>query len=442
MDPTASAARINGSLIIRKRQAGPVWYAKWRDSTRTQQLKKLGSAWLSPIDVENPFMEGAEASNGGPRQESWRKDWEQRQGRCPATHLTARDASALMLDHIAGREREIVEQGLDQVDAKQFSDVVDSWLQERRNDVEDQHLKKSTLKDYQSMLRRSDAPVRKRGRKPTAWICNEFDDKLVSDISVEDITAFEEKLKTAGLAQRTRTKYIVVLSMILDHAVETKLIKRNPVADRPKPKRKPRKRSEVPKVYSNKVVEKIAVETDMEIVGEMIRSAAKTGLRQGELLNTRVRNVNFELRTITVEKNWGGADIGEDVPKGGAARTIPLSDQAGEIFKRVLDRDRFTEPHNLIFCNELGSHIDGSTVRREYARGRDRVAEREDIEILTFHDLRHTFGSKCAADGIPLSLIQQWMGHADIQTTMIYIHWVPRHDDADRLTRALNADDR
>ena len=49
---------------------------------------------------------------------------------------------------------------------------------------------------------------------------------------------------------------------------------------------------------------------------------------------------------------------------------------------------------------------------------------------IVFHDLRHTFGTQCAAKGIDLPRIQRWMGHADIQTTMRYLHYVPAHDDA------------
>ena len=58
-----------------------------------------------------------------------------------------------------------------------------------------------------------------------------------------------------------------------------------------------------------------------------------------------------------------------------------------------------------------------------------------------FHDLRHTFGTQFAASGIDLRRIQHWMGHADIQTTMRYLHYVPAHDDAARLTAAFTTPD-
>ncbi len=57
---------------------------------------------------------------------------------------------------------------------------------------------------------------------------------------------------------------------------------------------------------------------------------------------------------------------------------------------------------------------------------------------MRFHDLRHTFGT-LAVQAAAISDVQAWMGHAQIQTTMIYVHYVPQHDAADRLSRAFAA---
>lgn len=47
---------------------------------------------------------------------------------------------------------------------------------------------------------------------------------------------------------------------------------------------------------------------------------------------------------------------------------------------------------------------------------------------ITFHSLRHTFGTHVASAGAPLVAIKEWMGHADIQTTMIYAKWTKDRD--------------
>ncbi len=44
---------------------------------------------------------------------------------------------------------------------------------------------------------------------------------------------------------------------------------------------------------------------------------------------------------------------------------------------------------------------------------------------LRFHDLRHTFGTRMAAAGVPMRTLQEWMGHRDFKTTMIYADYAP-----------------
>jgi integrase len=55
---------------------------------------------------------------------------------------------------------------------------------------------------------------------------------------------------------------------------------------------------------------------------------------------------------------------------------------------------------------------------------------------MRLHDLRHTFGT-IAVQAFPLSDVMAYMGHADISTTMVYVHHVPQDDAADKLTRVV-----
>ena len=47
------------------------------------------------------------------------------------------------------------------------------------------------------------------------------------------------------------------------------------------------------------------------------------------------------------------------------------------------------------------------------------------VHRITFHELRHTFGTRMAAAGTPMRTLQYWMGHADSKTTQIYAHYPP-----------------
>jgi hypothetical protein len=61
------------------------------------------------------------------------------------------------------------------------------------------------------------------------------------------------------------------------------------------------------------------------------------------------------------------------------------------------------------------------------------------LRALRFHDLRHTFGTRMIAKA-DIRRVQEWMGHADIQTTMRYLHFVPRAEDARLVAEAFAVD--
>jgi hypothetical protein len=60
------------------------------------------------------------------------------------------------------------------------------------------------------------------------------------------------------------------------------------------------------------------------------------------------------------------------------------------------------------------------------------------VNPIRFHDLRHTFGT-LAVQAFPLTDVKAFMGHADIQTTMLYVHHVPQADAAEKLSRLVSA---
>jgi integrase len=134
---------------------------------------------------------------------------------------------------------------------------------------------------------------------------------------------------------------------------------------------------------------------------------------------------------------------------------VPLSDQALVALDGLSRREHFTGPDDLVFCNEVGERLHGDAIRSAFYDALDaaglahlRYAEAptednprgvlRDDPIIPY-DLRHTFGS-LAVRKAPLSDVQAWMGHQHISTTMRYVHYVPQHDAAAKLTAAFTPD--
>jgi len=75
-----------------------------------------------------------------------------------------------------------------------------------------------------------------------------------------------------------------------------------------------------------------------------------------------------------------------------------------------------------LFCHpETGAPFDASKMRKRFKAAVERAGVRE----VRFHDLRHTYGTAMAAAGAPLRSLMEWMGHADLSTTLRYADYSP-----------------
>jgi integrase len=111
---------------------------------------------------------------------------------------------------------------------------------------------------------------------------------------------------------------------------------------------------------------------------------------------------------------------------------VPLAPEVARVLKKLAKRGRFTGEDDLVFAGEAGGHVDGSALRRRYKS----ALRRAKLRPLRFHDLRHTFGTRMIAKA-DIRRVQEWMGHADIQTTMRYLHYAPREEDARLVAEAF-----
>jgi integrase len=119
-----------------------------------------------------------------------------------------------------------------------------------------------------------------------------------------------------------------------------------------------------------------------------------TGLRLSELLNLTWDNIDLDRKTLTVAKS-----------KNGCARTIPLNTLTYELLKVM-------ESSGKIF-NHSCSHV---------THAMRRVCDKVGLKDVTFHSLRHTFGSRLAQCNVNVLAIQKLMGHKSITMSQRYCH--------------------
>lgn len=122
----------------------------------------------------------------------------------------------------------------------------------------------------------------------------------------------------------------------------------------------------------------------------------------------------------------------ESGTKGGRVRHVPLVPQAAEAMKRLRARGDFTAREELVFCNWRGRALDPSALVARLKRARRRRAAPAPLPRL-----RHTDGSLLVTGGVPVTEIQAAMGHADVQTTVRYLHAHQASEQVDRFARAF-----
>jgi integrase len=159
-------------------------------------------------------------------------------------------------------------------------------------------------------------------------------------------------------------------------------------------------------------------------------TAAFTGLRRGELVALRWRDVDFARSHIRVRASY--TEGGLTTPKSGKIRAVPMAPAVASTLARLGDREANTGDDDLVFPGSAGGYLDGSALYRRYKLALRRAGLRD----LRFHDLRHTFGTQVIATASILK-VKEWMGHADVDTTMRYLHFAPSDADAELVARAF-----
>lgn len=117
-----------------------------------------------------------------------------------------------------------------------------------------------------------------------------------------------------------------------------------------------------------------------------------------------------------------------------SSRSVPLATRVAEELADHYERSSFRSPDDLVFCHpRLGKPLERSRLFRRFKE----AAAAAGHPTLRFHDLRHTFGTRMAAASVPFRTLQEWMGHRDFKTTLIYADYQPSEHEIELVDRAL-----
>lgn len=271
------------------------------------------------------------------------------------------------------------------------------------------HLKPSTLAGYRSTLETHVLPW--LGDWPIVGI-----DRLAVKRWVADLDG-------AGVGPASIRKAVTMLRGVIDTAIDGGALRSNPCA-----------RLRLPKVRSQEMyflepaqVEELA-DTIAPPYGLLVRMAAYTGMRAGELSALRVENVDLLAGRVRVVESASEAHGRWEVTstKTHRERTVPLP----KFLVRQLDEHLVGHPGGLLFRAERGGPLRHVTFyRRQF---KPAVLEAPSVpDGLRFHDLRHTCAAMLIALGAHPRAVMERLGHSSVTVSLDrYGHLFPSIDES------------
>jgi len=271
-----------------------------------------------------------------------------------------------------------------------------------------------------------------------------FGSKKIAAVTSQDVEKWVQDLAARGLSPATVRNHYVSLNKVFRYAARHRLIAANPCAGTELPKETGTDAFH-PTFLTPDEVERLARELDaFHPYGLLVRFAAYTGLRAGEIGGLRVRDVNLLRRQVEVRQTLQrtkGEWIVSTPKSARSSRNVPLrADLLAALEAYLAAHPLRHDPEARLWPGrKLGPHtldwtrpMDQSSFLRNYYKP---ALKRAGLPPMRFHDLRHTYASIMAASGIDIYKVSRWMGHANVATTDgIYTHLFA-HDAAEDMAR-------
>lgn len=229
-----------------------------------------------------------------------------------------------------------------------------------------------------------------------------------------------------GLSPKTLKEHKLIINSVLKEAVKNDLISKNPCEFVKLPSIQHRE----PTFYTKQQVSELLTAIENEDLYPLIYLTIIFGLRRSEVLGLKWDSIDFDRKFITIKHtvvNYRGTVEKDTTKNKTSRRTYPMNDY---VEKMLFDIKRKENDNRCLFGKEYinNDYIfkwnNGKQYSPDYITAKfSKLLKQNNLPHIRFHDLRHTCASLLIDSNYQLKDIQEWLGHADIQTTAnIYGH--------------------
>jgi integrase len=276
--------------------------------------------------------------------------------------------------------------------------------------------------------------VKKQTLNTYRWIVEKHIIPAIGDVELTKLNPmiiqglYNKLTKEKALSDENIQKVHTLINDSLKKAERWGLIARNPAAlvDRPKAVKK---EITVWNVEEVRQFLKYAKKSGRYYIAFLL--ALTTGMRQGEILGLRWKDVDFENGCVRITQTLSsdGKELLPYTKTRSGSRTIDLPEETVAVLKKHWlfirgEREvvRSYKNLDLVVCTEFGTPTHKSNIRRVFKS----IIKKADIPKIRFHDMRHTHATLLLLQGVNPKIVSERLGHADVRITLdTYSHLLP-----------------
>jgi len=290
-----------------------------------------------------------------------------------------------------------------------YCDYFNEWMDGKRHNMSNQ-----TLKNYESYFLNHIHPI--------------LGNMQLSKINPLSIQKFLSTLHEKRLSDSTVKRIFNVVNASLNSALKMELITKNPASVIEKPKVKTKEM----KIWDADEITRFLRYAKESAYYTGFLLAVTTGMRQGEILGLRWRDVDLEEGLLYVRQtlNHDGKGFKTGAKSKAGNRTIGLDDYTVNALKQqrkivVQNKLRYGalfQDYDLVICTPKGIAIRPRNLLRAFYS----LIDKAGVTKIRFHDLRHTHSSLMLKQGENIKVISERLGHSSVRITLdTYSHVMP-----------------
>jgi integrase len=231
-------------------------------------------------------------------------------------------------------------------------------------------------------------------------------DRMLCSYSIRHLDRYKAT-RAKSVAPTSVNIELRALSACFNTAVRWKYLAENPFSGMkklPVPEKIPN--------YINKEQFELLVNDAKGWLKDIIIFGVLTGLRRGEILNLRYRDVDLEKRLIYVVSNQNFQT------KHGKRRIVPMNDLVWKFLSDKTEKNN-NEDGYIFTLKNSDLPIEGNYATKKF---RELVRRLGLDKSIHFHSLRHTFATWLVKAGVSIYEVQKLLGHSNVTVTQVYSH--------------------